>query len=147
MTESRTRGLEDSPTDRGSSTVSSTICYPQDTQHITADDLFQALSNSRRRHVIRALEDGERDIGALARAIAAVECDIAVDQIDSQQRKRVYIGLYQTHLDQLERWDIVEWDTNHQMVAPGPCPRRCPRGDARRRRRKRGRRRGRRRSR
>ncbi len=89
-----------------------------DTSRITTDELYQALSNSRRRRVIRALEDGPRDLGPICRAIAAAENDIPVEAVDGQQRKRVYISLYQVHLDKLEDWGIVEWDG---VVAPGPA--------------------------
>ncbi len=121
MSESTTRGHECDPTDGSSSTDADTDCYPQDTDQITVDELFQALSNRRRRRVIHALEDGTRDLGALARAIAAVENDIHIDDVDAQQRKRVYISLYQGHLEQLDEWNVVEWDVQGQTVAPGPA--------------------------
>ena len=121
MSESDTRGYQSNPTDDGSSTVPSTDCYPQDTDHITVDELFQALSNRRRRRVIHAVEDGARDLGALARAIAAVENDITTDEVDAQQRKRVWVSLYQGHLEQLDNWRVVEWDAQAQTIAPGPA--------------------------
>jgi len=104
-----------------SSIDTESISYPQVTDQISADDLYEALSNRRRRQVIRALEHGQTDIGALSRTIAAVENDIPVDAVGSQQRKRVYISLYQVHLDKLDDWDIVEWDDVHQTISPGPA--------------------------
>lgn len=102
-----------------SSIGTKTISYPQDTDQITVDELFQALANRRRRRVIHALEDGTRDLGALARAIAAVENGIDIDDVDAQQRKRVYISLYQVHLEKLDEWNVVEWDAQAQTIAPG----------------------------
>lgn len=96
-----------------------TSSYPQDTDQLTTDELYQALSNQRRRQVIRALEDGPRELGPIARAIAAAENDIPVDEVDAQQRKRVYISLYQAHLDKLDNWDIIERDDH--TLAPGPA--------------------------
>lgn len=93
--------------------------YPSHTDQIDADALYEALSSRRRRQVIRALDDGPRDIGALARALAAVENDIAPDAVDHDQRKRVFVALHQSHLPRLDDWDIVDWDTAGE-VAPGP---------------------------
>jgi len=121
MTESNTRGLEDDPTDSRSRTVLRRDCYPQNTDQISTDDLFDALSNSRRRQVIRRLNEGAADLGTLAEEIAAVENDTTVPRLGSQQRKRVYISLYQAHLDQLEDVGIVVRDEQGQHVAPGPA--------------------------
>lgn len=96
------------------------VSYPQDNDQLATDDLFEALSNRRRRQVIRALEDGPREMGAIARAIAAAENDIPVDAVGTDQRKRVYVSLYQAHLDKLDDWGIVEWQEIPQTVAPGP---------------------------
>lgn len=114
MSETDARGLEDSPTDSGSSTVSSS-------SQIDRDDLYEALANSRRRNVIRALEEGPREIGAIARAIAADELEIPVADVDATQRKRVYISLYQVHLDKLDSWGIVEWGETGDAVGRGPA--------------------------
>lgn len=121
MQDQTARGLEDSPTDCSSSIDPAAVSYPQDTEQITVDELFQALGNRRRRRVIHALEGGTRDLGALARAIAAVENDITTGEVNAQQRKRVYISLYQSHLEKLDEWNVVEWDAQAQTIAPGPA--------------------------
>jgi len=102
-----------------SSTDTEHLRYPQNTDQLSEDELFDALSSSRRRQVIRLLKEGGADLGTLAEEIASVENDTTVDQLDSQQRKRVYIGLYQVHLDQLEEADIVVRDEQGQHVSPG----------------------------
>lgn len=87
---------------------------------ISTGDLFDALSNRRRRQVIRELEAGAHTIGALAEAIARVENDIPDDEsVTGDTRKAPYVCLYQTHLDKLHRWGIVEWDKNRGTIEPG----------------------------
>jgi len=117
MTESDTRGLEDSPTGSGSSTDSSTDCNAQGTDPIATDDLFQALRNSRRRHAIRLLTEEEMELGTLAEQIAAVENETTPENLTSQERKRVLISLHQVHLDSLIEWGIV--DNDRGTISPG----------------------------
>lgn len=90
-----------------------------DSTALAEDDLYEALSNQRRRHVIRMLAGGAQDIDTLSKAIAAAENDCSPDDLDSQQRKRVYIGLYQVHLETLDEVDIIDWDVRSGEVAPG----------------------------
>lgn len=74
-------------------------------------DVWDAISNRRRRHVIlRVDRNGPVELGDLATLIAAAENDVSIDEVTSQQRKRVYVGLYQSHLPVLERLGIVESD-------------------------------------
>lgn len=113
--------LERTPTTDGSSTVSRTSSPVDHVAPIDVDDLFEALSNSRRRHVIRLVGDDEVDVGELARTIAAVENEIALESIDSQQRKRVYVALHQVHLPKLDDYGIVEWNDRAQTITTGPA--------------------------
>lgn len=83
------------------------------------DELFQILSNSRRRHIIYYLsqEGNELSLKELATKIAAVEGDVPESQITSEERQRVYISLYQTHLPKLEEANIVTYDEDQRTVA------------------------------
>jgi len=78
-------------------------------------ELFEALSNDRRRETLRYLlqqEDGRTTKGEVARHIAALETDKPVEQVTSDERKRVYIALHQTHLPKLHELDLVEYDSS-----------------------------------
>lgn len=92
------------------------------TVRASAEDVMHVLKNRRRRLVIElvAAEAGPIRIGDLAERIAARENDTTVRKLDSSQRKNVYVGLYQLHLDTLaDAGAIAPW-TNTEPVRPGP---------------------------
>ena len=82
------------------------------------DAIFEILKASRRRQVLRYLDahGGEATIGALAEYIAAAENDIDRASITSSQRKRVYVGLYQSHLPKMDGYGAVDWDKDRGFV-------------------------------
>jgi hypothetical protein len=86
------------------------------TVDLDADTVYRLLTNERRRMVIRALASADAvdgvPIGTLASRLAAEENDVAIGEVTSQQRKRVYVSLYQTHLPTLLDADAVGGDTN-----------------------------------
>lgn len=89
------------------------------------DDVFSLLSNQRRRLVIRFLHaDGPMPKAELAERIAAVETDKPINEISSQERKRVLVSLHQCHLSKLEDHGVVTWngevslDDNARAVLP-----------------------------
>ncbi len=92
----------------------------QDTE-LPLDVTFEVLKNRRRRLVLEYLRDTEETvtIGELAEHIAAIENDIPVKQLDAQQRKRVYIGLYQCHLPKMDDAGVVDFDQNRGRIDPG----------------------------
>ena len=79
---------------------------------ISAQDTFELLRNSRRRHVLRrtATATGSVDVGTLAEEIAAEENNIPADAVSSQERKRVYVGLIQVHLPKLDHHELLDYD-------------------------------------
>ena len=85
---------------------------------LTKDEIFDLLKNSRRRTVIRYLRrnDGNSDLNDLAEHIAAKENDITVRELSSNQRKRVYIGLYQCHLPKMDSLGVIEYDKNRGTI-------------------------------
>ena len=86
---------------------------------LSRDEMFDLLRNSRRRDVLLyldSLDDGQTTISDLAERIAAKENDSTVEEVTSDQRKRVYIGLYQGHLPRLAEHDIIEYDQNRGTV-------------------------------
>lgn len=89
---------------------------------LTEDEVFDVLSNDRRRFAVHALErDEPADIGDLAEQIAAWECDVSVEEVNYDQRKRVYTSLQQSHLPKLDDAGVVEFDKSRGVVEPTPA--------------------------
>ena len=90
------------------------------TQRLSEDELFEMLSNARRRYVMHTLiREGDRvDVGSLSEQIAAWEDDRTLDEITSKDRKRVYTALQQTHLPKMDRAGVIDYDHNRGTVAP-----------------------------
>lgn len=89
------------------------------TDELHLNDLFSLLRNSRRRRALRYLfttDDGTATIGELSEHIAAIENDTETSLVSSKQRKRVYIGLYQTHLPQLAALGVIEYERSRGTV-------------------------------
>lgn len=85
---------------------------------LSKDEIFYLLKNRRRRDIVRYLmdNDGTATLSELAEHIAAWENDIDVQALNSGQRKRVYVALYQTHLPKLAENDIIEYERNRGDV-------------------------------
>ncbi len=89
------------------------------------DDLYELLSDRRRRYALHYLlqradaDGGEAEpvpVGELAEQVAAWENGKTVEEITSQERKRVYIALYQSHLPRLDDEGLVEYDDDAGTV-------------------------------
>lgn len=91
-----------------------------DKGELSQDVVFNLLSNPRRRFMLSYLQRrGEPvDITDLANEIAAWENETTVDELTSQQRKRVYVSIYQTHIPKLEDAGVIEYDRESGVVAP-----------------------------
>lgn len=76
---------------------------------IGREDALDILSNMRRRVILRELRDAKGMVrtGDLADQVAAVENDVDPEDLDTQQRKRVYVGIYQCHLPRLMEANVV----------------------------------------
>lgn len=84
------------------------------------DEIVSLLSTPRRRHVVRHaardMEDSDTvTLSELADYVAAIEAG-GVDFGD-QQRKRVYVSLYQTHIPKLEDAGVITYDQDSGRVA------------------------------
>lgn len=84
------------------------------------DDLFEVLSNERRRHAVRVLSgsEGPVEMADLAEAVAVREYGIDADELETQQRRRVYTALRQSHVPKLAEKDVVEFDPDEREVRP-----------------------------
>lgn len=84
--------------------------------------VFELLSAERRCEILEKLDEegGRTTIGELAEHIASKENGTDPDQLSSDQRKRVYIGLYQGHLPKLDDANVVDYDRDRGDVELGP---------------------------
>ncbi|ARS90615.1 DUF7344 domain-containing protein [Natrarchaeobaculum aegyptiacum] len=89
---------------------------------LTEDELFEMLSNQRRRYILQELiRRGESiEIGELSQEIAAHEDGLAVEDVTSSDRKRVYTALHQSHLPKMDNAGVVDFDRDRGTVEPTP---------------------------
>lgn len=89
---------------------------------LSVDTRFKLLKNSRRRKIIDYLSEHDQPTtrSELAEVIAAEENGIDVSDLGSDQRKRVYVSLYQTHLPTLKRDGVIRYDPDRGTVERGP---------------------------
>lgn len=82
------------------------------TEGLSRDDIFEVLSNRRRRYVLHYLtQNGDAaTLGQAAEQVAAWENETRVDEVTADQRKRVYTSLQQFHLPKLDDQNVVEFD-------------------------------------
>lgn len=85
-----------------------------DSATLDADEIFEILSSQRRRMVLYYLRQNDQTgtMKDLARQIAAWENDVPIEDLTSQQRKRVYVSLYQTHLPKLADTGLIDYDSD-----------------------------------
>lgn len=85
---------------------------------LSKDVIFEVLKNRRRRDVLEYLQssDGPVTMSELAERIAAWENDVSVSALNSTQRKRVYVALYQTHLPKMDDVGVIDYDSDRGTV-------------------------------
>lgn len=85
---------------------------------LSKDELFRILSSARRRYIIYYLHRSgeEMDLKRLATLIAAKENGTSETEVTDEDRQRVYISLYQTHLPKLEEAGIINYDEDARLV-------------------------------
>lgn len=91
-------------------------------ESISKDDLFHLLRNSRRRAVVQYLRGREGPVRMrdVAEQVAAWEHDTTVSGLGSDERQRVYVALYQSHLDTLADAGVIEYDKSRGVIDPRP---------------------------
>lgn len=113
----------ESSADEQSNTVADTGSDPG-AGALDQDDVFHILQNERRRNVLRYLENADGDdvieMRDMAVQIAAWENDTTVQQLHSDQRQRVYIALYQSHLPKLDKLGLINYNKPRGYVEPKP---------------------------
>jgi len=76
------------------------------------DVIFELLKVRRRRLVLLYLDenDGVASVGTLAEHVGALENDKSEQALSSDERKRVYIALYQCHLPKMDDAGVIDYD-------------------------------------
>ena len=95
------------------------VTSSNDDERLSKDVIFELLKNRRRREVLTYMleSDGTVTLGELAEQIAAWENDTDVNALNSDQRKRVYVALYQTHLPKMDDAGIIDYDQDRGLIA------------------------------
>jgi hypothetical protein len=88
-------------------------------QELSQDEIYDILSSSRRRYVLLQLRQRETpvELTELAEELAAWENDTTVDDLSKEDRKRVYVSLYQTHVPKLNEAGLIEYDSDSGLVS------------------------------
>lgn len=81
--------------------------------------IYGLLADRRRRYTIHYLKQRAEAVTLreLAEQVAAWENEKPVEELRSQERKRVYIALYQSHLPSMDREGIVDYDSDGGTVS------------------------------
>lgn len=90
-----------------------------DTNGLTRDEIFEVLSNQRRRYAFHHLRQHEGDtveVGRLAEQIASWELAKPPKQLTAAERKRVKTALHQFHLPKMDDLRFVEYDSDRGNV-------------------------------
>lgn len=92
---------------------------PPTNEETVCDTLLDALSYSRRRHLLSHLGGSSAPVSLanLADEIAARERDVPLADVPSEEVKRVYASLYHSHVPRLEDADLVEYDRERDAVS------------------------------
>ena len=86
----------------------------------STDNLFDVLSNRRRRYVVYVLKHarGPVGLGPLATQIAAWENDEPRADVSGVERKRVYTSLQQVHLPKMDDMGVLAFDKRSGTIEP-----------------------------
>lgn len=86
---------------------------------LSQDVVFDILSSPRRRYVLYYLRTTDEPVKLtdLAEQVAAWENDTEPEDITEQERKRVYVSLYQTHIPRLDEAGIIDYDKESGDIA------------------------------
>lgn len=108
--------------ERSSSDDASVSESPSRGPTLSKDDTFHILQNERRRRVLQYLSeaDGAVDMRDIAEQVAAWEHGTTVQQLTSDQRQRVYIALYQSHLPKLADFGLITYNRSRGVVERTP---------------------------
>lgn len=87
---------------------------PATSPALSSDAIYDALADKRRRYTLHYLKQRSEPVTVreLSEQVAAWENDKPTAELSSQERKRVYIALYQSHLSTLDEEGLVDYDAD-----------------------------------
>lgn len=85
---------------------------------LSQTEAFDILSNDRRRHALHYLlaQDDGTEIGELSEQVAAWENGEDLEQVTSDERRRVYVSLHQTHLPRMDDAGILQYENSRDTI-------------------------------
>ena len=88
-------------------------------QPLATDAVYDALADKRRRYALHFLKQRSEPVTVreLSEQVAAWENQKSTEELASQERKRVYIALYQSHLGTLDDEGLVDYDEDAGTVS------------------------------
>ena len=107
-----------SATETRTDSATEQVPEPSPEPELSQDDVFHLLQTPRRRYVLRYLKEreGPVEMRDIAEQVAAWENGTTVEALTSDERQRVYIPLYQSHLPKLDEEGVVEYDQSRGIV-------------------------------
>ena len=104
------------------STTAPTAESRSEIDDLSEDDVYEMLSNRRRRFVIHALKraEGPVDVSDLSTHVTAWERGVEPDAVKYEDRRNVYSTLRRIHLPKLEEKNVVRVDEEANLVEPTP---------------------------
>lgn len=93
-----------------------------DVESLSKDDMFHILQNERRRRVLQYISGGDTtyEMRSIAEQVAAWEHDTTLQALKSDERQRVYIALYQSHLPKLDDVGLIDYNQSRGIVERKP---------------------------
>lgn len=87
-------------------------------EDVTTDEVFELLSNQRRRFALHYLKhrDETAQLGELSEHVASWENGTELHEVDSAERKRVYTSLQSHHLPKMDEQGVVDYDDRAGVV-------------------------------
>lgn len=88
-------------------------------RRIERDQLFHLLQNERRRRALDYLrkQEGSVRMRDVVDHVAAAEHDTSPEALRSDERKRVHIALYQSHLPKLDQAGVIDYDQDRGIIS------------------------------
>lgn len=87
-------------------------------ESLSPDEMFSVLADRRRRVIVASLLAGDNSVPVDSlTADVLVGTEVPTDEA-AEMRTRIATELHHVHLPKLEAAGLVEWDRDHEVVAP-----------------------------
>lgn len=105
------------------STIAAADGSNSNTGELSEDEIFEVLSNRRRRFVIHALKRTPEpiEVSELSTHVTAWEVGVDPDEVTYEDRRNVYSTLQRTHLPKLAEKNVVTLDEESNLVRATPA--------------------------